>query len=76
MAPFRWPMARNDLQLAMEVAARRPVVPADWDTIAQILSQEFSSTEKVVELTGRACREHLDRLLKKFEEDDKKALKK
>ena len=55
MAPFRWSMARNNLQLATEVAARRPNAPAEWEIIDQTLSEEFGTDEKTVELSGSAC---------------------
>ena len=62
--------------LATEAAGRRPKSAADWEEIAQRLSIEFSTENRVVKLTGRACRERLDRLITKYAEDDKKALKK
>lgn len=76
MAPFRWPTTSNDIMLATEVAARKLKSPADWETIARILSQAFSSDDKQVDLTGRACREWLERLMNKYKEEDKKLLKK
>ena len=76
MAPFRWPTASNDIMLGTEVAARKPKSPADWETIVGILSQAFRSDDKQVDLTGRACREWLERLINKFKEEDKKSLKK
>ena len=57
--------------LATEVAARKPKSPADWETIAGILSHAISSDNKQVDLTGRACRERLERLINKFKEEDK-----
>ena len=75
MASFRWPCASNDLKLATETAARRPQCPADWEEIGKILSAEFSTEQRKVKLTGRACRERLDRLIAKCIEDDKKAPK-
>ena len=68
MAPFRWSPS-NDVMLAKDVAA-------DWDNVASTLSTAFSTDEKKVEITGRACRERLKRLLIKYNEDDKKSLKK
>ena len=76
MAPFRLPTTSNDIMLATEVAARKPKSPADWETIAGILRKAFSSDDKQVDLTGRACRERLERLINKFKEEDKKSLKK
>ena len=76
MAPFRWPTTFHNLQLATEVAAGRPNSPAEWDNVAQALSLAFSSEDKKVELTGRPCRERMDRLLNKYNEEDKKSLKK
>ena len=75
MATFRWPFASNDLKLATETAARRPQCPADWEEIEKILSAVFSTEQREVKLTGRACRERLDRLIAKYIEDDKRALK-
>ena len=65
----------NDIMLATEVAARKPKFPADWETIAGILSQAFRSDDKQLDLTGRPCREWLERLINKFKEEDKKSLK-
>ena len=57
MAPFRWPLPLNDVILATEVAARKPTCATEWDVIANILSTVFSTNERKVVLTGRACRE-------------------
>ena len=76
MAPFRWPELWHDVALATEVAARRPTRPQDWDEIAQALSEAFSTQEKPVQLKGRGCRERMDLLLKKYKDNDAKALKK
>ena len=63
MPPFRWPALGNDLALAKEVAVRKPQTPNDWDEIARVLSEAFSTTDKNIELKGRGCRERMDRLL-------------
>ena len=76
MAPFRWPNTFYDICLCKEVAARRPSSPAEWDIIAESLSDAFSTPKKVIELKGRGCRERVDRLIDKYNLDDKKALKK
>jgi hypothetical protein len=76
MPPFRWPALGNDLALAKEVAVRKPQTPNDWDEIARVLSEAFSTTDKNIELKGRGCRERMDRLLEKHEQEDKKSLKK
>ena len=52
--------------LATEVASRKLKSPADWESIAGNLSQAFSFDDKQVDLTGRACRERLERLINKF----------
>ena len=70
MAPCRWPSTSKDLMLATEVAGRRPKCAADWEEIDPRLSIEFSTENRAVKLTGRACRERLDPLLKKYAEDD------
>ena len=35
----------------------------------------FKKDDKMISLKGRGCREHLDLLIKKYKEEDKKALK-
>ncbi|XP_068726822.1 plasminogen-binding protein PgbA-like isoform X2 [Montipora capricornis] len=76
MAPFRWPSIQNDLALAKEVASRKPQTHQEWDELATVLSEVFSSDSNRVELKGRGCRERLARLIEKNEQDDKKSLKK
>ena len=61
--------------LATEAASKRPKSTADWEEIGRLLSTEFSTENKALKLSGRACRERLDRLIAKYVEDDKKALK-
>ncbi|KAK3755168.1 hypothetical protein QZH41_010692 [Actinostola sp. cb2023] len=75
MAPFRWPSMTNDIMLATEVSSRKPKTSSEWEQVASILSLAFSTSEKPVELTGRACRERLDRLVNKYKVEDKKSLK-
>ena len=75
MPGFRYDI-KHDLALATEAASRRPTKPSDWEAIADNLSYQFSTEEKPVQLTARSCREHLEFLLKKYSDDDKKALKK
>jgi len=75
MAPFRWPLPLNNVMLATDVGARKPMCATDWDVIASILSTVFGTNERKVVLTGRACRERLNLILNKYLEDDKKALK-
>ena len=67
---------RHDLALVNEVAVMRPSKPPEWESVATKLSIQFSTDEKPVQLKGRGCRECLELLLKKYQEDDKKALKK
>ena len=76
MAPFRWPEISNDLMLAREVAAKNPKSGAAWETIACLLSRAFSKDGKRIDLTGRACRDRIERLIAKHKDDDKKSLKK
>ena len=73
--PFRWPQTNADIMLAKEVATRRPTSAADWEEIGRLLSQLFSTENKKVVLSGRACRERLVRLLEKYTAEDKKSLK-
>ena len=76
MAPFRWPSMQCDTMLCKEVLAKRPSPPNDWDIIADVLSQVFSTEGKPVQLKGRGCKERLDRLIEKYNQDDKRSLKK
>ena len=75
MAPFRWPECNYDVALATEVIANRPQWPLDWDSIAETLSSHFSTEERPVRLSGRACRDRLNLLLAKHKADDAKGLK-
>ena len=75
MAPFRWPLVQNDIDLAIEVDAARPEKSSDWDLIAAKLNNHFSTPEKPVELTGRSCRERMDRVLEKYKSEESRSLK-
>ena len=70
MAPFRWPLVQNDIDLAIEVDAARPEKSSDWDLIAAKLSNHFSTPEKPVELTGYSCR-----VLEKYKSKESRSLK-
>ena len=76
MPKFRWPLVYHDISLAKEVYSTRPEKPSDWEVIAAKLSASFSKKDdKIISLKGRGCRERLDLLIKKYKEEDKKALK-
>ena len=75
MPGFRYEL-KHDIALATEVASTRPTKLAEWESVASTLSQQFSTDDKPVQLKGRGCREHLELLLKKYNDHDKKALKK
>lgn len=76
MPNFRWPLLYHDISLAKEVNSTRPEKPSDWEVIAAKLCALFSKKDdKMISLKGRGCRERLDLLLKKYKEEDKKALK-
>ena len=75
MPQFRWPEITHDLSLAKEIAAMHPSKPADWETIAGVLSAAFSTEDKPVCLKGRGCRERMDRLLEKFKAEKSQSLK-
>ena len=76
MPNFRWPLLYHDISLAEEVYSTRPEKPSDWEVIAAKLSVLFSrKDDKSISLKGRGCRERLDLLIKKYKEEDKKALK-
>ena len=74
MPGFRWEV-NHDIALASEVVSKRPQKPADWIDLAEARSRSFSTEEKPVQLKGRGCKERMDLLLKKYKDDDKKALK-
>ena len=73
MPGFRWEL-KNDIALVSEVATHRPLKPADWDEIASTLSDSFLTEEKPVLLKARGCKDRLDLLLKKYTDEDTKAL--
>ena len=75
MAPFRWPFTLHDIALGREVAANRPQKPQDWDAIADTLSRNFSTDNKLVQLKGRACRDRLYLLITKYRAADARSLK-
>ena len=75
MAPFRWPGCCHDIALAKEVVSTRPKRPMDWDSIAETLAGRFSTQEKPVRLSGRACKDRLNLLLAKHKADGAKGLK-
>lgn len=73
--PFRWPSIQHDLALAREVASCRPQKTMDWEAIAHQLSSDFGTEDKPVELKARGCRERMDRLLLKYQQEDNQCLK-
>ena len=75
MPIFRWPDLVHDIALVKEIVANRPTKPLYWEAIAVTLSSAFSTTEKLVELKGRGCRERLDLIIEKFKAEDAKSLK-
>lgn len=75
MAPFRWPEMKHELALPKEVVKYLPEKPQEWDEVAKILSNAFSTDDKPVEVKGRGCREKMDRILEKYKSEDTKALK-
>ena len=75
MPPFRWPLVEQDLHLAREVSCHRPEKLAEWDKIAQRLSEAFSNGKNFVELKGRGCRERMERLFQKRRAEDARSLK-
>ena len=74
MPGFRWEVC-YDIALASEVVVKRPQKPVDWMVVAEVLSQAFTTEEKPVHLKGRGCKERMDLLLRKYKDEDKKALK-
>ena len=74
--PFRWPLQKQDLLLATEVASRQAIKQSEFEPIASVLSVEFGKlTPGKLVSTARACRERMERLLEKYINGDKKALK-
>lgn len=74
MPGFRWDL-KQDIALATVVVSKRPHKPVGWSDVAEDLNASFSTEDKPVQLKGRGCRERMDLLLKKYKDDDKKALK-
>ena len=66
--PFRWPLQKQDLLLATEVASRQAIKQSEFEPIASVLSMEFGKLTpgKPVSLTARACGERMERLLEKY----------
>ena len=75
MPIFRWPDLVHDIALVKEIVANRPTKPLYWEAITITLSSAFSTTETLVELKGRGCRERLDWIIEKFKAEDAKSLK-
>ena len=75
MPSFRWPETWQDVALAKEVVSVRPTKPADWEAVAKTLSASFSTEGNEVSLKGRGCKERMDLLMRKYKQEDTKALK-
>ena len=75
MASLRWPELSHNKALLLEVAAKKPERPADWEDIALNLSLAFCTPNNAVEIKGRACQERLYRLIHKFKNENAKAVK-
>ena len=77
MPNFRWPLLFHDISLAKEVVSARPEKLSEWDLIAADLSAAFTKQDgwKAVSLKGRGCKDRLDLLIKKYRDDDSKALR-
>ena len=71
MSSFRWPAITHDIALAKEVAQKNPEKPQDWEEIAAVLSIAFSTEERIVKLKGRGCRKRMDRLLNRWQRDQR-----
>ena len=74
MPPFHWLLVEQELHLAREVSCHRPEKPAEWDKIAQRLSEAFSDGTNFVELKGKGCRERIERRLQKRRAEDVRSL--
>ena len=76
MLNFRWPSFFHDISLAKEVVSARPDKMSEWDLIGADLSAKFTRQDgKPVSLKGRGCKDRLDLLIKKYNDEDHKALK-
>lgn len=53
MVSFIWPNTSHDIALTREAAANLPNNPQDWKAEAETLNKDFSTPDKLVELTGR-----------------------
>ena len=70
MLPFRWPLVEQDLHLARQASYHRPEKPAEWEKVAQRLSEAFSDGGNFVKRKGRGCRERMERMLQKRKAED------
>lgn len=75
MPSFRWPEIHHDIALAKEVISKRPRRASEWDIIATILNETFSTEKKAVCLKGRGCRDRMNRLVEKYRSEEKRSLK-
>ena len=57
------------------MVSTRPTKPGDWEEVATALNAAFSTPQKEVRLKGRGCRERMELLVKKYKEEDARALK-
>ena len=73
MPPFRWKELEYDTALCRQFVGNKPGKPSEWNDLSSTLSAFISKTKTEVNLTGRACREHMELLVKKFKNDEQKA---
>ena len=71
MPGFRWDV-RRDITLCIEAVKSRPQKPQEWEEVASVLNELFCCD---VKLKGRGCKERLQLLVKKYKEEDARALK-
>ena len=53
----------------------RPEKPLQWLEIAEVLNLKFTTESREVQLKGRGCKERLFLLIKKYNDEDVRSLK-
>ena len=75
MPGFRWDVT-HDISLCVEVCKIRPDKATQWSEVADNLNGLFGNTSaKAIVLKGRGCKERLSLLLKKYNDEDVRSLK-
>jgi hypothetical protein len=66
----RWSV-QLEISLLKEVVGKRPARPADWESVAKVITELSGAT-----YTERNCKEHTKLLINRFKAENRKVLKK